>query len=197
MTVLRHSPAAERNREPILARLERQLGQARSVLEIGAGTGQHAVFFSTRLPGLRWQPTDVPSALPELAARIEAEGPDNCAQPFALSVCDGDWPGNKYDAVYTANTLHIISERDVECLFDGVGRVLASGGRLLVYGPFRYGGRFTSPSNAAFDKSLRARNPESGIRDFESLRVLAERQGLVLDEDYAMPANNQLLVWRR
>jgi SAM-dependent methyltransferase len=195
--MLRHSPAAERNRAPILVRLERQLSKARSVLEIGAGTGQHAVFFSARLPGLRWQPTEVPSALPQLAARIEAEAPDNCSQPLALSVCDVDWPGNEYDAVYTANTLHIISERDVECLFDGVGRVLAPGGCLLVYGPFRYGGRFTSPSNAAFDQSLRAHNPESGIRDFESLQVLAERQGLVLDEDYAMPANNQFLAWRR
>lgn len=197
MTALRHSPAAERNREPILACLERQLGQAGSVLEIGAGTGQHAVFFSTRLPSLRWQPTDVPAALPSLAARIEAEGPDNCAQPLALSVCDADWPGDEYDAVFTANTLHIVSEHEVECLFRGVGRILAPGGRLLVYGPFRYAGRFTSASNESFDRSLRARDPASGIRDFESLQRLAGQQGLVLDEDYPMPANNQLLAWRR
>jgi len=197
MTALRHSPAAERNRGPILNCLKLQLDKARSVLEIGAGTGQHAVYFSSQLPGLVWQPTEIPAALPQLAARVDAEGPDNCAPPLALSVCDTHWPGDEYDAVFTANTLHIISERQVECLFAGACRVLGSDGRLLVYGPFRYAGRFTSSSNAAFDRSLRTRDPDSGIRDFETVHRLAERQGLILDEDYAMPANNQLLAWRR
>ena len=197
MSALRHSPAAERNREPILGCLKSQLGQASSVLEIGAGTGQHAVYFSARLPQLRWQPTEIPAALPELAARIEAEGPANCAPPLPLTVCDARWPGHGYDAVFTANTLHIISAREVECLFAGVGRVLAPGGRLLIYGPFRYAGRFTAASNESFDRSLRARDPDSGIRDFEALQGLAEAQGLLLVEDYAMPANNQLLAWRR
>lgn len=194
---MRHSPAAERNREPILACLRAQLPEPCSLLEIGAGTGQHAVYFSTQLPQVHWQPTDVSAALPALAARVDAEGPDNCARPLALSVCDADWPGETYDAVFTANTLHIVSAREVECLFAGVGRVLAPGGKLLVYGPFRYAGGYTSPSNAAFDQSLRARDPNSGIRDFETVQQLAERQGLVLVEDYAMPANNQLLAWRR
>jgi len=197
MLELRHSPAAERNREPILSCLQAQLPQAGSVMEIGAGTGQHAVFFSAQLPQIRWQPTEIPSALPQLAARIDAEGPDNCASPLPLSVCDADWPGSEYDAVYTANTLHIISEREVECLFAGAGRRLAPGGRLLIYGPFRYTGDYTSPSNAAFDRALRARDPDSGIRDLEAVQRLAEQQSLILVEDYAMPANNQLLAWRR
>lgn len=197
MSALRHSPAAERNRKPILECLKSQLDTASKVLEIGAGTGQHAVYFSAELPQLHWQPTEIPVALPELAVRIEAEGPENCAPPLPLAVCDADWPGREYDAVFTANTLHIISAREVECLFAGVGRVLAPGGCLLIYGPFRYAGRSTAASNETFDRSLRARDPNSGIRDFEFLQGLAEAQALALVEDYAMPANNQLLVWRR
>jgi len=193
---LAFSEACERNKEPILEILRAEFADRRLVLEIGAGTGQHAVHFARHLPHLRWRPTDRPEWLADLAARIAAEGPDNLEAPVALDVND-PWPSWSVDAVFSANTLHIMSRPEVESFFAGIGRVLAPDGALAVYGPFRYGGAFTSQSNAAFDSSLRRRDPASGIRDFEAVDVLARGQGLRLAADHAMPANNQLLVWRR
>lgn len=197
MIDLPFSPACERNRAPILAVLREELSRCRSVLEIGSGTGQHAVYFAAALPQLRWQPTELAEYLPPLRARIAAEAPDNCAAPLALDVQTDAWPVATTDAVFSANTLHIMAWSAVADLFAGAGRVLGTGGCLCIYGPFRYGGRFTSPSNAAFHRSLRARDPASGIRDFEAVDALAAAQGLVLRADYSMPANNQLLVWSR
>jgi SAM-dependent methyltransferase len=194
------SEACERNKGPILEVLKRWLGhQAGVVLEIGAGTGQHAVHFARNLPRLSWQPTERLESLASLAARIEVEGSCNLLAPLELDVeqvawsCDAD----SVDAVYTANTLHIVSWPQVQALFRGVGRVLREEGLLIVYGPIRYGGQFTSHSNAVFDEALRSRDPLSGIRDFEAVDALAAAQGLRLVEDCAMPANNQALVWRR
>ena len=194
------SEACERNKGPILAVLQRWLGgQAGVVLEIGAGTGQHAVHFARHLPTLSWQPTERLEHLAALTARIEVEGSCNLLAPLELDVEQGTWPcdADSVDAVYTANTLHIVSWRQVQALFRGVGRVLRDEGLLIVYGPFRYGGQFTAHSNAAFDATLRLRDPLSGIRDFEAVDTLASNQGLRLVEDCAMPANNQTLVWRR
>ena len=194
------SEASERNKGPILDVVQRWLGQqAGLVLEVGAGTGQHAVHFSRNLPRLSWQPTERLEHLAALTARIEVEGSCNLLAPFELDVEQGEWPcgADSVDAVYTANTLHIVSWPQVQALFRGVGRVLRDEGLLIVYGPFRYGGQFTSHSNAVFDEALRSSDPPSGIRDFEAVDALAAAQGLRLVEDCAMPANNQTLVWRR
>ena len=194
------SEACERNKGPILEVLQRWLGrQAGVVLEIGAGTGQHAVHFARNLPRLSWQPTERLESLASLTARIEVEGSCNLLTPLELDVEQVSWPcaADSVDAAYTANTLHIVSWPQVQALFRGVGRVLRDDGLLIVYGPFRYGGQFTSHSNSVFDAALRSRDPLSGIRDFEAVDALAADQGLRLVEDCAMPANNQMLVWRQ
>lgn len=194
--MLPFSEACERNKQPILAILREVLARQRHVVEIGAGTGQHAVHFARELPHLEWQPTDRAEYLPGIAARVAAEGPANLHQPVELEVMQQEWPSfSAADAVYSANTLHIMSWPEVEALFRGVGRILGNRGVLVVYGPFRYGGSFTSGSNAAFDRSLRDRDPASGIRDFEAVTALAAAQGFELQADHAMPANNQLLTW--
>jgi cyclopropane fatty-acyl-phospholipid synthase-like methyltransferase len=191
------SEACERNKQPILGKLRDELAGSTRVLEIGSGTGQHAVHFARHLRHLEWQPTDRADYLRDLAARIAEEGTPNLLAPLELEVVQEPWPPVTANAVYSANTLHIMSWTEVEAFFSGVGRLLAAGGVLVVYGPFRYAGRFTSESNAGFDRSLRDRDPASGIRDIEAVNRLAAAQDLVLTADHAMPANNQLLVWGR
>jgi SAM-dependent methyltransferase len=190
------SEACERNKAPILDVLRVAFADRRSVVEIGAGTGQHAAHFARHLPHLKWLPTDRAEYLPGLAARIEAEGPVNLARPVELDVLAEPWPPVRGDAVFSANTLHIMSWPAVEAFFAGLPRVLGQGGVLAIYGPFKYAGRFTTQSNAAFDAALRERDPLSGVRDFEAVNALAADAGLALEADHAMPANNQLLVWR-
>lgn len=195
--MLTFSEACERNKGPILEVLKEALAGAHHVLEVGSGSGQHAVWFGTHLPHLAWQPSDVPAELPGLRERLEAEGPDNVLAPVGLDITRHPWPVDSVDAVFSANTLHIIPAESVAHFFQGVGELLEAGGTLVVYGPFRYGGRYTTPSNAAFDGWLKERDPLSGIRDFEMVDRLAQAQGLALVADHAMPANNQTLVWRR
>lgn len=194
------SDACERNKGPILEVLRRFLGDtAGLVLEIGAGTGQHAVHFARHLPQLSWQPSDQGEHLSALTTRVGVEGPCNLLPPIELDVLQRRWPcdDDSIDAVFSANTLHIMNWRQVQKFFRGVGRILRVDGLLFVYGPFKYGGQYTSHSNHAFDDALRRRDPASGIRDFEAVDALALAQGLTLVEDVAMPANNQTLVWRR
>jgi SAM-dependent methyltransferase len=191
------SEACERNKGPILRILTGAFAHCRSVLEIGSGTGQHAVHFATHLPHLRWQPSDRDDYLPGLRERIAHEGPPNLQPPIELDVRNLPWPVGRVDAIFTANTLHIMDWAAVEDLFRGVGAALDAGGVFCVYGPFRYGGRYTSASNAAFDEYLRMRDSLSGIRNFEDVNNLSSEQGLRLLEDHAMPANNQLLVWHK
>lgn len=195
--MLPYSEASERNKEPILEVLRTALADCRTVVEIGAGTGQHAVHFARHLPQVEWQPTDRAEHVPGLTARVAEEGTPNLRPPIELDVMQPYWPPLDADAVYSANTLHIMSWPEVEAFFRGVGRILGAGGVLAVYGPFRYAGRFTTDSNAAFDRSLRNRDPASGIRDFEAVNALAAAQSLELQADHAMPANNQLLVLSR
>jgi SAM-dependent methyltransferase len=194
--LLPFSDACERNKRPILDVLRTAYADRRHVVEIGSGTGQHAVHFARQLPHLQWQPTDRPEYLPDLAARIAAEGPPNLSAPVEFDVLHEPWPAVRGDAVFSANTLHIMSWPAVEALFAGLRRLLEPGGVLAIYGPFKYAGRFTTDSNAAFDAMLRERDPQGGLRDFEAVDALAEAAGLRLSADYAMPANNQLLVWR-
>jgi cyclopropane fatty-acyl-phospholipid synthase-like methyltransferase len=192
------SEAADRNKGPILEIIAKELAHTRRVLEIGSGTGQHALYFAARLPHISWQPSDTGEYLPELRERIRREGSTNLHEVIELDVRGNPWPieaAGPVDGVFSANTLHIMSWSSVQDFFRGVGRVLGNPGVLCIYGPFRYRGRYTSDSNATFDDYLRNRDPESGIRDFEAVDELARQQGLVLAADHAMPANNQLLVW--
>ena len=193
---LRFSAPCERNKQPILDRLTEELASCTSVLEIGSGTGQHVVHFAAALSAIDWQPTDCREELPSLAARIAAEAPANVRPPQVLDVLDHDWQGT-YDAVFSSNTLHIMSWEAVRAFFAGVGQVLNDAGRLCVYGPFIYADTETTPGNLEFDRWLRERDPLSGLRTFEAVNQLAAKQSLALHADYAMPANNRLLIWRR
>ena len=197
MSALPFSDACERNKGPILEILRDAFARATRVIEIGSGTGQHAVWFGQHLQQLLWQPTEVPAAIGPLRERLELEAPDNVLAPLALDVADDPWPVAPADGVFTANTLHIMAWERVPDFFRGVNSVLAPGGTLCVYGPFRYRGAFTTPSNAEFDRWLKRRDPASGVRDFEAVDALATAAGLALVADHAMPANNQALVWRR
>ncbi|HVI59589.1 MAG TPA: DUF938 domain-containing protein [Luteimonas sp.] len=193
------APACERNREPILAVLRDCFADRRRVLEIGSGTGQHAVHFAAAMPWLAWQCSERAEHLPGIRAWLDEAGLANTPPPLELDVARGPWPVRGYDAVFSANTLHIMGWPGVEAFFAGVGRLLADadGGVLAVYGPFNYAGAHTSDSNRAFDAWLQARDPRSGIRDFEAVDALANAVGLRLADDVAMPANNRCLVWRR
>lgn len=206
MTAKPYAESCERNRAPILAVLQRHLGDARHVLEIGSGTGQHAVYFAAALPWLCWQTSDHADHLPGIRQWLAEAALPNTPPPFELQAVAGTSPGlqpsppgaddARFDAVFTANTLHIMGWDNVQALFAGLPALIAAGARLIVYGPFNYGGTFTSDSNRVFDGWLKARDPRSGIRDFEAVDALARAQGLVLVEDVAMPANNRLLVWQ-
>jgi SAM-dependent methyltransferase len=189
------SDACERNKEPILSVLRACFADRTLVLEIGSGTGQHAVYFARHLPHLAWQPTEQLNYLPDLAARVRLEGGGNLRAPTVLDVRQAVWPARSVDAVFTANTLHIMSWPAVVALYRGVAEVLAPGGVLCVYGPFRYGGEYTSESNGEFDRMLKERDPLSGIRDIEALCELAGPYGLSLVADHDLPANNRLLVF--
>jgi cyclopropane fatty-acyl-phospholipid synthase-like methyltransferase len=191
-----YSESCERNRDPILGVLRRVFADRRQVLEIGSGTGQHAAYFAPELPHLTWQPSDRAENLPGIRLwREEAQTP-GLLEPIELDV-ERAFPALEADAVFSANTCHIMSWPQVERFFAAVGALLPTGGVFALYGPFHYGGKPTSPSNAEFDAWLRKRDPASGVRDMEAVRDLAARHGLRLDEDNAMPANNRLLVFRR
>ncbi len=191
------APASERNRDPILSVLRRAFADGRRVLEIGSGTGQHAVHFAAALPWLTWQCSDRGAQLPGIRQWLKDAALPNTPPPIALDVVTGSWPPCTFDAVFSANTLHIMDWTAVQACFAGIGQVLEAGGVLAIYGPFNYSGTYTSDSNRAFDASLTARDPESGIRDFEAVDTLARGIGLGLLEDVAMPANNRCLIWRR
>lgn len=190
-----NAPSTEKNREPILAVLCDIFADRRRVLEIGSGTGQHAVHFGAQLPHLTWQTSDRPDFLPGIRMWLAEAALPNVLPPFEFDVL-GPWPTGAYDAVYTANTLHIMPWTAVEALFAGLSSVLAPGGLLFIYGPFMVDGRHTSDSNAAFDQSLREKLPHQGLRDVGAVDALARQAGLVLLEQRDMPSNNRCLIWR-
>ncbi|PKO36914.1 MAG: methylase [Betaproteobacteria bacterium HGW-Betaproteobacteria-6] len=190
-----HAPSTEKNREPILAVLREVFADRRQVLEIGSGTGQHAIHFGAQLPHLRWQTSDRPDFLPGIRAWLAEAALPNVLPPVEFDVL-GPWPTGRYDAAYSANTLHIMSWQAVEALFAGLPAVLAPGGLLFIYGPFMFDGRHTSDSNAAFDRSLREKAPHQGVRDATAVDALARQNGLELVEQRPMPSNNFVLLWR-
>ena len=197
-----YSPACERNREPILAVLRTHFSDRRQVLEIGSGTGQHAVHFAAAMPWLTWQCSDRAAYLPGIRQWLQEAALPNTPAPMELDVAVGMWPrvgeGNiRFDAAFSANTLHIMGWSQVEAFFTGLRTALADEATLVVYGPFNTGGAYTSHSNRDFDASLHARDPRMGIRDVEAVDTLARTIDLQLVDDIAMPANNRCLVWQR
>lgn len=196
MDVKPFSPACMNNRQPILSVLQRVFSDAHHVLEVGSGTGQHAVYCAPALPHLLWQASDVADNLPGIQMWFEDQPAPNLPPPIVFDVADS-WPEGAFDAVFSANTAHIMAWPLVQTLVRKVGEHLPVGGTFALYGPFNYQGQYTSESNARFDLWLKAENPVRGIRDFEQLDALARQAGLHLLEDNAMPANNRLLVWRK
>ncbi len=189
------SPACERNQDAILGVLRRHFADRRHVLEIGSGTGQHAVHFARALRQLIWQTSDVPAHLDGIRQWLGDARLRNTPQAVSFDLNAAPPPG-KFDAAFTANTLHIMRWDEVRRLFTVLPQLMSANALLAVYGPFNYGGQFTSSSNAAFDASLRAETPHRGIRDFQEVNALAEAAGLRLVEDCAMPANNRCITWR-
>jgi len=191
-----YSQACENNKQPILEVLRPVLPET-TVLEIGSGTGQHAVHFGTHLPHLEWQPTDRADYLPGIRAWLAEADLPNVREPLELDVTQERWPVDAAGAVFSANSAHIMGWPEVERMFEGVAERLPGGGPFCLYGPFAYGGEHTSASNARFDAQLRQRDARMGIRDREALERLGAAVGLALEADHAMPANNRTLVWRR
>jgi SAM-dependent methyltransferase len=192
-----HSEACQRNRDPILNVLRRWLLAPGTVLEIGAGTGQHAAYFSMHLPHVTWLPTDREENLEGIRQWVAEAGAPNLREPLQLNVMDPVWVVSAADYVYTANTAHIMSWSEVEAMFEGVGKLLAPKGMFCLYGPVNRNGEFTSDSNRDFDAMLRMRDPVMGIRDDQALIALGRRCGLRLVADNSMPAHNRLLIWQK
>lgn len=194
----RHAPATERNREPILRVLEGVLPERGEVLEIASGTGEHAVFFARSLPRITWQPTDLdPDALASIAAHRDEAQLENLRPPIRLDVTRDDWGIERVDAIVCANMIHIAPWAACEGLIKGAARLLAAGAPLYLYGPFRFDGAFTAPSNEAFDASLKARDPAWGVRDVSDVTALAAASGLTREAIIPMPANNHSVIFRR
>ena len=192
----RHAPATLRNREPIAEALAASLPSAGTVLEVASGSGEHCAFLAARFPALHWQPSDPdPDALTSIAAWCD--GLANVPAPVALDAAAGNWPVAGADALFCANMVHISPWAATLGLMAGAGRLLPGGAPLILYGPFREAGVPIAPSNAAFDESLRSRDPAWGLRDAEAVHAAAAAQGRALERRVAMPANNLMLVYRR
>jgi cyclopropane fatty-acyl-phospholipid synthase-like methyltransferase len=192
-----YSQACDENREPILKLIRKVFANAHSILEIGSGTGQHAVYFARQLPHLTWQPTDLEENHASIQAWRDESGLENVRPPIALDVSASAWPDSIYDGFFSANTAHIMNPEEVQRMFSGIGNLLPTGAHCCLYGPFNYDGAFTSDSNKQFDSWLKKRNPASGIRDFEVIAELADANGFILKGDNEMPVNNRLLVWQK
>lgn len=191
------SQACENNKQPILDVLQSALSNCKKVLEIGSGTGQHAVFFAPHLPHLQWQPTDVEANLAGIQLWLNEHPAPNLLPLQCLDMRNNTWPVSDFDAVFSANTAHIMAWQLTAKMICEVGRRLPPQGVYALYGPFNYGGTYTSESNARFDNWLKSMNPQQGIRHFEDVNYIASQVGLILCDDNAMPANNRLLVWRK
>jgi cyclopropane fatty-acyl-phospholipid synthase-like methyltransferase len=191
------SQACENNKEPIRQVLSRWLTGPASVLEVGSGTGQHAVYFAEQFPQLDWQPADLAESLAGIQQWLDEAGLDNVRPPVKLDVCQETWSASSFDAIYSANTVHIMAWNIATKFLQRLPAYLDSGGLFFLYGPFNYDGQYTSNSNARFDTWLAQQNPVSAIRDFEKVNALLESAGMCLKEDNTMPANNRMIVWQK
>ena len=190
-----YAESCEKNKEPVLGVLKEIFANSTRVLEISSGTGQHAVYFGRELPHLIWQPSELAQNLPGIRAWLDEAQLPNVLPPLAIDVNDARWPVTAVDVIFNANTVHIISWAEVERMFAHIARAIAPGGCVCLYGPYNYDGKFTSESNARFDAWLKARDPNSGVRDFEAVNRLAASHVLQLLRDIEMPSNNRMLVW--
>ncbi|WP_196139917.1 DUF938 domain-containing protein [Aliikangiella sp. G2MR2-5] len=190
-----YSEACERNQKPIFDVIEPYLVSCRSLLELGSGTGQHAIYFGRRLKHLSWQTSDLRSNHHGINQWIKESDIGNILPPIPLDVLNDEWPKTLYEASFSANTAHIMPWEAVEAAFYGLSRVLKPEAPLLIYGPFNYKGKFTSESNCQFDRWLKQQHAHQGIRDFEAMCLLGEKNGFQFEKDIAMPANNRILVW--
>lgn len=192
-----YSQACENNKNAILQKIETVFSATESVWEIGSGTGQHACYFAEHLPHLIWQTTDRQENLAGINSWIDGAGLSNLPASLVLDVNNETWPCQSIQALFTANTLHIMSLLEVKCLIEKLERYLEAQAKVCIYGPFNYQGKYTSPSNEQFDGWLKSRDPQSGIRDIEVVIKLAEKAGLIMQDDFTMPANNRLLVFEK
>jgi SAM-dependent methyltransferase len=193
---VRHSDASKRNKDPILEVLREVLPDDPNVLEIGSGTGQHAMYFARHLEGVVWQPADRPGRTNSVEARRRRAELENVREPLELDLFDDEWPVDSVDALVAINVLHIAPWSATERLFEHAARVVRPGGIVYVYGPFRYRDRELEPSNQRFDEMLQSRDPEMGLREVGAVRERAAGHGFEFLEDRAMPANNRSLIWR-
>ena len=192
-----YAESCDINKDPILDVLRDVFADRHKVLELASGTGQHAAHFGKALPHLSWQTSELAENHAGIQAWLDEAKLPNVLAPVHIDANDAHWPVARFDAIFNANTVHILSWPEVVKLFSGIGRALEPGGILCLYGPFNYNGKFTSDSNARFDVWLKTRNPLSGVRDFEALDALAAAQGMTLLKDFEMPINNRTLVWKR
>lgn len=191
------APSCERNRDPILEVLRSVFADRAHVLEVGSGTGQHAVHFAEALPDLVWQTSEREEHVPGIRLWLDEAGLDNTPAPLVLDVTQPTWPEQKFDAVFSANTLHIMAWSEVKELFIHLPGVMTADAKLVIYGPFNIDGRFTSPSNAGFDRWLKEQGEHMGIRDLADVDTLAASAGLYRVADHELPANNRCVVWQR
>jgi len=193
--VKRTASSVDTNKDVILAALRMLLPREGTVLEVGSGTGQHAAYFAKHLPHLSWQPTDLEENLPSIRAWAADATLPNLRPPLVLDLLQDGWPVGSVQAVVCINTVHIVAWTGVERLFEGAGQILPPGGVIYVYGAYRYAMRPLESSNEEFDRWLKARDPAWGVRDFEAVNALAERNGFVLAGDEPVPVNNRSIWW--
>lgn len=192
-----YSPSCDQNREPILSMLESLLSNSKTVLEVGSGTGQHAVYFGEKLPHLTWQCSDQAQYHGGILEWLNEAALSNVLPPLPLNVSEDNWPTTQYDALYSANVMHIMHWENVVDLFVSGSKCIHEGGLMVCYGPFNFDGKYTSQSNAQFDQQLRTGDPQSGIRNFEDLQKLADENSLIFLKNIEMPSNNRILVWQK
>ena len=192
-----YAESCEQNRRVILDVIQPLLVNSKSLLEIGSGTGQHAVYFSEKLPHIIWNSSDRTENIEAIKLWLSDTDSEKLPTPIELDVTQNIWPDITVDTVFTANTCHIMSQQSVETMIERVGQLLPAEGQLIIYGPFNYNQQYTSPSNERFDQWLKQRDSQSAIRNFEDINNLARKAGLNLVNDYEMPANNRILHWRK
>ncbi|MDG1732566.1 MAG: DUF938 domain-containing protein [Thalassotalea sp.] len=196
--LINFSPSCERNQEAIFERLLPYIPSSAAVLEIGSYSGQHAIHFCQNRPDLIWQASDQSQYISGLKQNFSMANLANIISPIEINVDVAEhWPKQKFDVIYSANTLHIMSWQQVKRMFDNMATCLKENTLVCIYGPFKYNSKYTSASNEEFQQWLQARDPLSGVRDFEAIALLAQKSGLQLVQDIKMPANNQLLIWQK